>query len=184
MIQQAALFPDLEAPVARVAPPVAPPIPPVRRKRDPVVPPATRERHLAIRVGTDVSLVGVETVRAIRGGLDAESVAALIDCGEIRWVFDVARPGRRRRELRFLAEEIVKGRRPGTEEEAIRCAMGSTERRARFRGAQVEQMWLISAQTVLRLCAAGELAAVMEGRVRWISRESLVAFLRRRLVRD
>jgi hypothetical protein len=129
-----------------------------------------------------VTLVGVETVRAVRGGMDAESISAMVDLGELRWVWDVSTRGARR-ELRFLSAEIVGGQSVAGEDEAIRMVLGGTTQRSRFRAAQVEQMWVVSAQTILRLGRCGLLTVSMEGRTKWVTRESLVAFLRSRLVR-
>ena len=181
---QPMLFPEFAA--ERMEAPVAVRRPLVRstcRPPEPVVPPAARERFLPIRLGTDVTLVGMDTVRAVRGGMDADSVSALLDAGEWRWVWDLALPGSRRRELRFLAAEVLRQAPPSTETEAIRCVLGGTDRRPKFRAAQIEQMWVVSAQTVMRLATGGEFSAALEGRTRWIGRESLVAFLQRRLIR-
>lgn len=150
----------------------------------PVVPPEARERFLPIRLGAEVTLVGVDVVRAVKGGMDTESVTALLDAGEFRWVWDVSRAGTHRRELRFLAAEILRQSPPRDESSAIVAALGGMERRPRFRCAEVEQRWLLSAQTVLRLGRAEEFRTTMEGRTKWISRDSLVAFLQRRLIRQ
>lgn len=180
--QQAVMFPDLERSGPMVPPPAM--TTPRRKHADDPTPTLapSRDRHLAIRVGTEVTLVGVETVRAVRGGVDAESISAMVDLGEIRWVWDVCTRGSRR-ELRFLAAEIVGGRTIETEDEAIQCVLGGTTQRARWRAAQVEQMWVVSAQTILRLGRIGLLSVSIEGRTKWVTRESLVAFLRSRLVR-
>jgi hypothetical protein len=148
-------------------------------------PPVMREQGLPIRVGTEVTLVGIESVRAAKGGLDAESVAALVDAGRFRWVWDLATSdSARRRELRWLAIEIIRDKAPTGEAEAVETALGGLSYRQSYRTAEIEQRWIVSNATLLRLGRAGELAFELRGRNKWISRDSLVAFLRRRLIRN
>lgn len=176
---QALLIPELSIPAAasspnRVACAVRVLPQPIRVP----VPAAPRQTALAVAIGTDVSLVDLQTVRAIRG-LDAESVLALIDAGRIRWVWDVSLPGSARRELRFLTAE-VRGEAvsvTASRAQAIDLAIGVPTTRSRVRAAELEQRWVLSNQTVMRLGRCGQLAVEMEGHTKWVKRDSLVRFL-------
>lgn len=143
-----------------------------------------RQRIFPLRVGSEVTLVGMESVRAAKGGLDAESVAALVDAGRFRWVWDMSAATAHRRELRWLAEEVLRDQVPEEESVAIDRVLGGLTNRQAFRTAEIEQRWILSNATLLRFGRAGELSFENRGRNKWISRASLVAFLRRRLVRN
>lgn len=139
-----------------------------------------RPQRLPIAVGLDVTLVSIDTVRVVKGGLDAESVMALVDAGRFTWVWDLATAGAARRELRFLAAEVLREERVAEEADAIRIALGGTTQRAAFRTAEIEGRWVVSNQALARFGRSGELRVTMHGRVKWIARDSLVSFLQRR----
>ncbi len=129
-----------------------------------------------------VTLVDINTVRAVRG-IGAETVAAHVDCGRFRWVWDIGTNVRgNRRELRFLAAEIWQNDCPAIEAEAVWSALGSRMRQ-RIRISELEHRWVVSHQLLDSLCDVGELAASMESRVKWVSTRSACEFLTRRLVK-
>ncbi len=144
---------------------------------------AVRQRSLVLPIASEVTLVDIQTVRALRG-LDAESVSALIDAGRIRWVWDLSAPGGARRELRFLAAEAIGKAETVTASraDAIDMAIGVPASRVRVRAAELEQRWVVSNQTILRLGRMGEIHVEIVGHTKWVKRESLVKFLGRRWV--
>ena len=146
-----------------------------RRTLAPAQPVAGR---LPILTGGVVTLVSIDTVRAFRG-LDSESVFALVECGQLRWVWDFA-AGPSRRELRFLVAEVFEGK-TLTESQAIDAALGTTQR-ARLRGSELEQRWVVSAQLLQNLARSGEIASDVENHTRWFDAHSLRQFVSRRLV--
>lgn len=179
---QALLIPEIGPlsvrPVVAVLPP--PTMRPAAR-RTATAPAPARQTGLAMPIGTEVSLVDLQTIRAIRG-LDAESVLALIDAGRIRWVWDVSLPNSARRELRFLTAE-ARGEAvsvTASRAQAIDLAIGVPPTRQRVRAAEIEQRWVVSNQTVMRLGRAGEITVEMEGHTKWVRRDSLARFLARR----
>lgn len=143
----------------------------------------SQQRPLVLPIASEVTLVDIQTIRALRG-LDAESVAALIDAGRIRWVWDFSLPGAVRRELRFLAAEAMGAASTVTASraDAIDMAIGVPPSRTRVRAAELEQRWVVSNQTILRLGRIGEITVEIAGHTKWVMRESLVKFLGRRWV--
>lgn len=134
--------------------------------------------RLPILTGGTVTLVDINTVRAFRG-LDAESVLSLVDCGQLRWVWDFA-AGDSRRELRFLVAEVFE-RKTLTESQAIDAALGTTQR-TRLRGSELEQRWVVSAQLLQNLARLGEIESDVESHTRWFGVHSIRQFISRRLV--
>lgn len=161
-------------------PAAASPAPAPRRvERRPAAPAQTAPAgRLPILTGGVVTLVDINTVRAFRG-LDSESVLTLVDCGQLRWVWDFA-SGESRRELRFLVAEVFQGQ-SLTEAQAIDAALGTTQR-ARLRGSELEQRWVVSAQLLQNLARSGEIASDVEDHTRWFEVHSLRQFVSRRLV--
>jgi hypothetical protein len=140
-----------------------------------------QQRLFKLNRAQRTALVSVDTARAVRG-VDAESIQAEIEDGSIQWAFDVAAPRSRRRELRIWGaclDDPPPGALPF--EEVIWELVGT--QRASFRGAEVEHLLLCSAAHVKALHKAGELRGEIIGHTRQITRESLVDFLRRRIVR-
>lgn len=176
---QALLIPEIAGAVS--VRPVVTVLPPPMRTTKPTPAAPVRQAGLAMPIGAEVSLVDLQTIRAIRG-LDAESVLALIDAGRIRWVWDVSLPNSARRELRFLTAE-ARGEAvcvTASRAQAIDLAIGVPPTRQRVRAAEIEQRWVVSNQTVMRLGRAGEITVEMEGHTKWVRRDSLARFLARR----
>jgi hypothetical protein len=155
-------------------------------------------------------LVGMETARAALG-LDAEEVLEQVEQGRLRWVWDIScrraappeaapapgstpGPGREaspagrmpfglNREPRFWTRELCAPDlcRGLTSEDAIQAVLGRGHNH--WPASHVARLLLCSRPAVLRLLRAGELAGPIRAGVRWIARESLEGFLRRRLWR-
>lgn len=137
------------------------------------------QRHLNFPLSQRTVLVTVDMVRAVRG-VDADSVFAAVDNGNLKWVFDVApeinSADRKVRELRFWAAEII-----GPEfvaklsiAEAIKSILG--EHRQEWRGTQIEQLLLVSRPTVMRLNHSGNLPGeIIKGALR-VGRPQLEQF--------
>ncbi len=134
-------------------------------------------------------LVGIETARAALG-VDAEEILARIEEGRLRWAWDISvrtDPARRAadtnvRELRLWVRELIA---PDWcmafgSAEVVARVLGQT--RHQWRAAEVAQLLLCSRSVVKRLVDAGELAGPIQGRARWITRDSLASFLQRRLL--
>ncbi|HEV2691417.1 MAG TPA: hypothetical protein VG347_00825 [Verrucomicrobiae bacterium] len=140
------------------------------------------QRSLNLSISQRTVLVSVETVRASLG-CDAESVFAKVDNGGLRWVFDVSveHGGHcgTQRELRFWTGEIVAAENAAkqTETQVIAAIIGKG---ASVRRGEIERQWVVSAQHVMRLIKAKELALAS---VSHVSRASLESFLKRRLIK-
>lgn len=127
------------------------------------------------------ALVGMEFMRSLRG-CDADTVLACVGVAThpqyLRWVFNVAVDARdaRRRELRFWKDEVMGlavNRLPVAD--GLRRILGE---RAAWKRGDLEIAWTINAMTISRLVRARELTEANHG----ITRASLAAFLKRRLV--
>jgi hypothetical protein len=64
--------------------------------------PAAKGKAMNVRI----RFAGLGTVRALKG-CNAETVFKLLESGKWRWVFNVARKGASKRELRFLWDELA-----------------------------------------------------------------------------
>ncbi|MBX3732612.1 MAG: hypothetical protein KF791_08465 [Verrucomicrobiae bacterium] len=149
----------------------------------------TRTRTSHLDVSSAVSLVSVDTARAVLG-MDTESVADQVDRGRLRWVWDFASPGSEtRRELRFWALELVRYHcDPGTmsphPEDLLRViaeVIGPTPG-GRQRAAVLAIRFSISAQLIMDMVRAGVWAEDRVQHTRFIRRHSLENFLQARLI--
>jgi hypothetical protein len=139
------------------------------------------QAHLNLAVHQRTVLVTQETVRASLG-IDADSVAAKVDCGELRWVWDISAGGGEIRELRFWARELIA---PSLcvalqLDAVIDSMIGTT--RAHLRAVEVGQLLLCSRPHILAHVREGDLSGPLVGHTQSISRASLVAYFRGRLV--
>jgi hypothetical protein len=138
------------------------------------------QRPLPFIISARTVLVDVQTVRAARC-VDAESVFALVDDGKLKWVFDfsseLAKTYSRfdKRELRFWTDEVTAPDATAhkTIAQVIGLILGGKQN---FHSGEIEQEWVISHQTIMRLRLAGEIS----GGKGSITRASLVGFLSRR----
>ncbi len=140
------------------------------------------QRHLNLPINQRTVLVTVDMVRASLG-VDADSVAARVEAGELRWVFDVAAKGSQIRELRFWAKAIIAPERVAdlTLSEAVGEILG--DNRKTWRGTEVEHLLLISRPTVKKLHDDGELPGDLVGRTFIFGRAALESFFKRRAVK-
>ena len=138
------------------------------------------QRHLNLSISHRTVLVTVDMVRAALG-VDADSVAAKVDAGELRWAFDVSVNAAELRELRFWAKEIIAPEltKSLTVAEAINQILG-TERQ-RWRGTEIQHLLLVSRPTVMRLHHGGELPGEIVGNTLWVTRSGIQQFLKSRL---
>lgn len=128
-------------------------------------------------------MVPLEAVRLARG-CDAEAVLKSVGDAThpkwLRWVFNLAAQPDSRRDLRFWIEELREDGQRGSVDKwtnpktVIAKILGS---RRGFPRGEIERQWTFSSNTIARLVRAGELAEAG----RELTRESLAAFLERRL---
>ena len=149
-----------------------------------------RQPQLSLVVPASTALVTVETARALLG-CDEDSVLGLIDEGKIAWAWDIALTRdktRRIRELRIWAQSLVArqelGEQPGGPIESVIREVVGMRTRERMRASEVRALLCCSQQHIQRLAQCGELRGEVErGIRRWITRESLEQFLKRRALR-
>ncbi len=143
------------------------------------------QRLLALNVSMEVTLVTIDVARAVLG-CDTETVSSQVDAGQLIWVWDFAAPGaNHRRELRFWSSELrglPQGRQHADPADVIGRVIGPTPN-GRQRSALMEVRWSLSPQHIRTLCDAGELEGPIAGHTRHLSRQSMEAFLLKRLVR-
>ena len=147
-------------------------------------------------IAYEVRLVTVETVRAARG-LTAEAIMTLAEdhlasqperigtcAGHLpAFDFNLGTQGRNR-DLRVWAGALCGAKNPGLERIVADCLLTDLEGLARpdfhIWTPQLEKMWCVSNQKILRLIGSGEVRGVRTGRVWRVNRFSAAAFLRRR----
>jgi hypothetical protein len=131
---------------------------------------------LNIPIAARTVLVTTETVRAAKG-VDADTIHALVDNGDLQWVWDISAPGSGIRDLRYWTREIIA---PDTTRHlSITTVIGiliGTEK-PRLRGYELCQLLLCSRPHLKRLVDAHELSAQLIGGTFHVSRPSLVQFL-------
>ena len=135
-------------------------------------------------MGREVVLVGMPVARFFLGA-DSEAVAAMVDDGRLMWVWDFSATGSRRRDLRFWVPELralPDGRPHADPREGIGKAIGRTPD-GRQRSAEMEVRWSMSAQLVRSLVDLRDLDGPIQGHTRFLTRQSMEAFLLARLVR-
>lgn len=128
-------------------------------------------------------LVPVEFVRAMLG-CRAEQVYWAIQAGRVRWAFEIGTNARAEQPtIRIWARELLT---PGAcghfEEEWVVEAIVGHEGRASLRSVEVEHLLMVNRSHVKRLFDLEELSGKLVCGHLWITRASVVAFLRRRLV--
>jgi hypothetical protein len=145
------------------------------------------QRLMLLPIAARTALVDAQTARAALG-VDADSISAMVDAGELRWVFDVSLNGagdRTVRELRFWAKELagntgrsMQDTKPG----AIVDEIIGFHAEEKLRAVTVAQLLLISRPQVHRILDAGLLQGFRNGHAEYVWRASLVSFLCHRLV--
>jgi hypothetical protein len=137
----------------------------------------SRQRPLPLVINQRTVLVDVQTVRAARC-VDAESVFALVDNGDLQWVFDMATDGpggAQRRELRFWTREIIAPETTASLSiaQVIKSILGEKKI---FHSGEIEQQWVLCQQSIMRLRQSGDFA----GGKGSLTRDSLETFLIKR----
>jgi hypothetical protein len=136
--------------------------------------------NLSLPLSQRTVLVTTDVVRAVLG-VDAETVTAKVDKGELQWVFDVSVSGGTRpvREFRFWARELMSPEGcPFTPEQAVQLILGT---RPRWRGVEIQQLLLTSRPSVMRWHRSGDLPGEVSGNNFWVTRQRLERFLTSRL---
>lgn len=131
-------------------------------------------------------LVDMATVRA-HLGVDADTVAARIESGELRWVFDLALglkppgPKGKKRELRFWSRELIAPETcPDNERDALAAILGNHS--LGWRGTEIATLLLVSRPTVRKMVAGNFLEGVVVKKTIRSTTEALANFLALRLV--
>lgn len=159
---------------------------PLRFRYAPMTPP--RQPQLDLRISDRSPLVTIETARATLG-IDEDSVLALIDCGKIRWAWDIAVLGgisRRLREVRIWAQCLVCHQsgldQPGVDIATTVDSLLSGTASDWISAARVRALLCCSQQHIERLSRSQLLVGEVRGRARWILRSSLHRFLTTRVL--
>lgn len=141
------------------------------------------QRHLNLSISQRTVLVTLDMVRAVRG-VDADTITAQVDAGELRWVWDVSTGEGAIRELRFWAKEIIAPEFCAglKATKAVAEILGSD--RARWRGVEIAQLLLVSRPQIFRLHESGELRGAVVSGTLYVDRAALEKFLARRLVNN
>jgi hypothetical protein len=139
------------------------------------------QRHLNLSISQRTVLVTVDMVRAALG-VDADSVTAKVDAGELRWVWDVSCGTGAVRELRFWAKEIIAPEftRAQSLPQVVAEVLG--KERLRWRGTEIAHLLLVSRPQIFRLHEAGDLAGEIVGGTLYVTRAVLEKFLIKRRV--
>lgn len=140
-----------------------------------------QQRNLNFSISQRTVLVTGDMVRAALG-VDADSITAKVDAGELRWVWNVSSGKGDVREFRFWAKEIIlpESTRALTPPQAVAAILGSE--RERWRGVEIAQLLLVSRPQIMRLHDAKELPGDIVGGTLYVKREALQTFLQARLV--
>ncbi len=136
---------------------------------------------LQLRIATNVALVELTTVTALRG-CDRATAVDDIESGALPWCWDFSADGASRRELRVWKRCL-------TDEAHTLSALGIdgviTEiigQKAEHRSGELQARFCTTHQSLLRWVASGELKGEIRSHVLWITRASLVAFLKARRI--
>ena len=160
--------------------------------------PLPKQTRFMLPIADEVRLVSVETARAVRG-LTAEAIAVLVEDhlasqpdragtggGHLpAFDFNLGAQGRNR-DLRVWAAALRGAKNPGLENIIADCLLTDLEGLARkdfhIWTPQLERMWCVSNQKILRLIGSGEVKGVRTGHGWRVNRFSAAAFLRRRAI--
>jgi len=150
------------------------------------------QRTLPLTVAQTVALLDVNGARTVLG-VDAESVAAMVDDGRLLWVWDFALSpsASARRELRFWKLDLLAAAAAARDEAApigtrdlllptvIDTLLPVTK--GAFNSWELQSLFTVSGQQIQRLCAGRHLVGEVRKHTLLITRSSLVAFLTKRL---
>src|SRR5262245_52596642 len=108
---------------------------------------AARQRTLGLLVPKDVPLIPIDAVRAVFGGVDAETIYERVQDGALRWVWNVSAGEGDIPEWRFWTKEISNPSACVTYKlpEVIDAILGP---QTEWHGVQIEQLLIVSRPTV------------------------------------
>lgn len=136
---------------------------------------------LQLRIASNVSLVELTTVTALRG-CDRATAVDDIESGALPWCWDFSADGASRRELRVWKRCL-------TDEAHTLSALGIDEviseiigQKSEHRSGELQARFCTTHQSLLRWRDSGELNGEIRSHVLWITRASLVAFLKARRI--
>jgi len=134
-----------------------------------------------IAISDRTVFLDINGVRAARG-CSADKVNALVDSGDLLWVFDLGkRRGKKHlRELRFWCPEIVEAGQVAKLDLADVILRILPIGRQSFNGSELCQWFLISRATVKRI--GREIGGTVKNGLLYVQREPLADFLRRRWI--
>jgi hypothetical protein len=119
-------------------------------------------------------------------GFSGRTIREMTEAGELRWVWNISVNQGPIRDLRYWVGELLRlkagdlSARTMDRDAVIRMVVGH-ETQPELRSHTVCGLLLVTHPTLLFLHRAGELSGRVDKCVRWIERESLVEFLKRRL---
>jgi hypothetical protein len=134
----------------------------------------TAQPLLNIQLSQRTVLVDVNSVRAALG-IDADSVSAKIDNGELQWVFDVSTSRTKIRELRFWAREVIAPESVAFLSLSKVISQIVPQSRDWFHGSEIAHLLLISRPTLMLL--SGELKGEIINHSLRVKRTALEKFL-------
>lgn len=151
--------------------------------------PAQRRLPLTLVLPVSAALVTVETARTALG-IDEDSVVALVDSGELARAWDISASlvsaPIRIREMRIWARCIAARQageaQPQDDLDAVIDQVLPKLNRDSLRADEVRAIFCCGQQTVQRLMDRGIITGHVAGRARWLSRASVVQFLKDRIV--
>ena len=136
---------------------------------------------IQLRIASNVALVELTTVTALRG-CDRGTAVDDIESGALAWCWDFSADGASRRELRVwkrcLTDEAHTVSGLGIDE-VINEILGQ---KSEHRSGELQARFSTTHQSLLRWRDSGELKGEIRSHVLWITRASLVAFLKARRI--
>jgi hypothetical protein len=145
----------------------------------------TLQRPLPLYIHQRTALVTVETARCALG-VDTDSILAMLDDGTLRWAWNIS-AGSQLREIRIWARDVITYQ-TGLGPERLHS---STEVIDSVIGTQRDRLSSVEISTHILICSRdlagdlvrlGQLRGDLVGHTQWITRDSLVQFLTRRLL--
>lgn len=141
--------------------------------------------RLSLVVAQSTTLVALDTARAVLG-MDAESVTALCESGQLAYAFDFSAAPNLRREIRIWTECLQSYQSgvelPHDDDAAIESIVGHSYAEW-IACSQVAQRFCVHRRTIYRWAAAGDVLTNQAGHVIHVLRGSLTRFLQVRRIR-
>lgn len=141
----------------------------------------TSTMSLAIRIASNVQLIDISTASAALG-VDRDTIRADIDSGDLSWAWDFASDGSPRREIRVW-KRCLDG------DNVLLAAKADADvateilgNKPWLRSGELQALLSTTHPSILRWRTSGELTGELRGHTLWITRASLVAFLKARRI--